>query len=156
MKCVSPPDWQSVINVLGSVPWCQCQSRGEEEEEEVVSVDNISWLGQDRDPWLPPAADFLPPQLGPSWLWSNQSALARRHDDTDGTTAQSTATPQYHSTTATLTTTTVSITTITIITLTVKTSLSPCHLAATNTMAKFWRHWKPNNKEIDNFIQSTQ
>ena len=85
MKCVSPPDWQSVINVLGSVPWCQCQSRGEEEEEEVVSVDNISWLGQDRDPWLPPAADFLPPQLGPSLLWSNQSALARRHDDTDGT-----------------------------------------------------------------------
>ena len=30
-------------------------------EEEVVSVDNISWLGQDRNPWQPPAADFSVP-----------------------------------------------------------------------------------------------
>ena len=29
-------------------------------------------------------------------------------------------------------------------------------LTSTNAMAKFWRHWKPNNKEIDNFSQSTQ
>ena len=29
-------------------------------------------------------------------------------------------------------------------------------LISTNAMAKFWRHWKPNNKEIDNFSQSTQ
>ena len=35
--------------------------RGSQGEEEVVSVDNISWLGQDRNHWQSPAADFSVP-----------------------------------------------------------------------------------------------
>ena len=69
---------------------CQWQVWGGEEEE-VVSVDNISWLGQDSGTPGSPQQLISQSQLG-SWQWSNQSALARRHDDTDVTRTTTTAT----------------------------------------------------------------
>ena len=59
--CVSP----SILAWCDKCSWFRSlvslAVRGSQGEEEVVSVVNISWLGQDRNPWQSPAADFSVP-----------------------------------------------------------------------------------------------